>query len=343
MNITEKKVKDALSKVIEPELHKDLISLKMVEQIKIDENNISFTVVLTTPACPLKHQIEAECKASLRKHLGEGVEVSVNFSSRVRGNAAIEKAIKLKIRNIIAVGSGKGGVGKSTVSANLAVSLAASGAKVGLLDADLYGPNLPMIMGLSELPPYRDDILVPGEIHGVKLISLGFLVPDGEAVIWRGPMLHSTLRNLLTQVEWGELDYLIVDLPPGTGDVQLSLAQSVAISGAVIVSSPQNVALSDAVRGISAFRKLDVPILGLVENMAGDAFGSGGGEKAASELDIPFLGRIHLDPDIRIGGDSGKPAVLNRNAAAAVEINAIAGKIAAGLSVMISEQAVRQS
>jgi ATP-binding protein involved in chromosome partitioning len=339
MAYSTEQVKKALSHVIEPELHKDLISLNMVENIEINDNKISFTVVLTTPACPLKHQIESECKASIREHLGGDVLITVNFTSRVQGNQAIEKAIKLKIRHIIAVGSGKGGVGKSTVSANLAVSLAASGAKVGLLDADLYGPNLPMIMGLEELPPYKNDILVPGMIHGVKLISLGFLVPEGEAIIWRGPMLHSTLRNLLTQVDWGELDYLIVDLPPGTGDVQLSLAQSVSISGAVIVSSPQDVALSDTIRGMSAFKKLDVPILGLIENMAGEAFGSGGGEKAANNLGVPFLGRIHLDPAIRIGGDSGKPAVLDSESKAAMEINEIAGKIAAGISVMTSELA----
>ena len=335
MELTIDNITKALATVIEPELHKDLISLNMVKDIEIKDGKVSFTVILTTPACPLKSEIENECKRGINEYFGREIETEVSFGSKVKADGRIAEKLNLPIKNIIAVGSGKGGVGKSTISANLAVALAQTGASVGLLDADLYGPNLPMIMGLEKLPAIRNETLIPGVIHGVSMISLGFLVPDGEAVIWRGPMLHSALQNLLTQTDWGELDYLIVDLPPGTGDIQLSLAQSVPLSGGIIVSSPQAVALSDATRGLSAFRKLEVPVLGIIENMAGPVFGSGGAEKAADELEVRFLGRIHLDPQIREGGDAGKPVVINSpDSEAATEIKRIAGEIAAQISMM---------
>jgi ATP-binding protein involved in chromosome partitioning len=234
----------------------------------------------------------------------------VNFDSEVRKDSRIAGKIDVPIKNIIAVSSGKGGVGKSTVSVNLAVALAAEGAKVGLLDADIYGPNIPIMMGVSELPETQGNKLPPAIAHNVAVMSMGFLVPPGQALVWRGPMLHSAIRQLFTEVEWPELDYLLVDLPPGTGDAQMSLAQTVPLTGGVIVTGPQKVSVADAERGVSAFQKLEVPILGVVENMAGDVFGSGGGEASAEALGLDFLGRVELDKRLREAGDSGQPLVV---------------------------------
>ena len=249
----------------------------------------------------------------------------------------------LPVKNAVAVASGKGGVGKSTVAVNLAVSLAKSGAKVGLLDADIYGPNVPTMMGVDHLPPMRSEKIVPAETYGVKMMSIGFLVPPGRALIWRGPMLHSAIRQFLADVEWGELDYLIIDLPPGTGDAQLSLAQSLPLSGGVIVTLPQAVSLEDANRGMQMFRELNVPILGVVENMSYlempdgsrvDVFGQGGGERMALQNEVPFLGAIPMDPAVRIGGDAGKPIVVTHpESAAGKALISIAEQLAARLSV----------
>jgi ATP-binding protein involved in chromosome partitioning len=308
--ITEEGVLKALGHVIEPELHQDLVTLNMIRDITIDGNALTFTVMLTTPACPLKNRIELECRHALRKHLPEAESVKVNFDSEVRKDSRIAGKIDVPIKNIIAVSSGKGGVGKSTVSVNLAVALAAEGAKVGLLDADIYGPNIPIMMGVSELPETQGNKLPPAIAHNVAVMSMGFLVPPGQALVWRGPMLHSAIRQLFTEVEWPELDYLLVDLPPGTGDAQMSLAQTVPLTGGVIVTGPQKVSVADAERGVSAFQKLEVPILGVVENMAGDVFGSGGGEASAEALGLDFLGRVELDKRLREAGDSGQPLVV---------------------------------
>ncbi len=316
--VTADMVLGALSHVQEPELHKDLVTLNMVKDVRVQDGDVAFTVTLTTPACPLKSQIETEAKAAVAQVPGVK-NVTVNFDAQVRADHRINAKLPVPIKNIIAVASGKGGVGKTTVSANLAVALSQMGARVGILDADIYGPNVPIVMGVDSLADVESDKMVPPYAHGIQVMSIGFLVPDGEALVWRGPMLHKAIQQLLTDVAWGdpkassaadrELDYLVVDLPPGTGDAQMSLAQLVPLTGAVIVTTPQNVALADATRGITAFNRLEVPVLGLIENMAGEVFGVGGGEAAAGKLGIPFLGRVSLATVVRESGDKGEPVV----------------------------------
>jgi ATP-binding protein involved in chromosome partitioning len=303
-------VRDALATVIEPELHQDLISLGFVEDVRIEGTDVSFTLLLTTPACPLKDKMRMDCERALHEHIPDVGDISIRFDSRVRSDQRIMDKLNLAVKNIVAVSSGKGGVGKSTVSINLAVSLAREGAKVGLLDADIYGPNIPILIGLNELPGSGGDKLDPAEAHGVSVMSMGFLIPDNQALVWRGPMLHNTIKQLFTEVNWGELDYLIVDLPPGTGDAQLSLAQLVPLTGGLIVTTPQAVAVADAARGVNAFEHLKVPVLGIIENMSGSIFGSGGGERAAERLGVDFLGRVGLDAQIAAGGDEGVPIVV---------------------------------
>lgn len=333
--VTETSVRQALSTVQEPELHNDLVSLNMIRDVTISGNSVGFTIMLTTPACPLRSQMEQESIAAV-KQLVPGVEnVQVRFDAQVRTDHRIIGKLNIPVKNIIAVASGKGGVGKSTVSTNLAVSLALEGAKVGVLDADIYGPNIPIMFGLSGKPRILNEKMVPLEAYGVEVISMGFLMPEGEAVVWRGPMLHKAIQQLFTDVRWGELDYLIVDLPPGTGDAQLSLAQSVPLTGGVIVTGPQAVAVADARRGASAFKRLEVPILGVVENMSGEVFGSGGGEDAAKLMGLEFLGTVELDPRIRVGGDAGTPIVVQApDSPGAIAFRKLARKIAAKVSVM---------
>ena len=262
--LTEKDVLAALSQVQDPELHRDLVSLGMVKDLKIDGSAVVFTVELTTPACPLRTQIQKDAEQAVLAL--DGVDtVNVTMGAKVPED---KKITELDIKNIIAVGSGKGGVGKSTVAVNLAVALAQAGAKVGLLDADIYGPNVPTMMGLDALPPTPKGMKIqPAVAYGVKVMSIGFMVSTGQPLIWRGPMLHSAIKQFLMDVDWGDLDYLIVDLPPGTGDVQLSLVQTVPLSGGVIVTMPQQVSFDDAARAVSMFKKMEVPILGVVENM----------------------------------------------------------------------------
>jgi ATP-binding protein involved in chromosome partitioning len=271
-------------------------------------------------------------------------EVKVRMDANVPSDGRARGLLKLPVRNVVAVASGKGGVGKSTVAVNVAVALAQSGAKVGLLDADIYGPNVPTMMGVKHLPPQNDSgKLVPAEAYGVALMSIGFLVKPGQPLIWRGPMLHSAIRQFLSDVEWGALDYLVIDLPPGTGDAQLSLAQSVPLSGGIIVTLPQAVSLEDAQRGLEMFRELNVPILGVVENMSYlelpdgthmDVFGSGGGQKLAETAGVPYLGQIPMDPAVRVGGDQGKPVIVsNPDSPTAQALRALAEQIAASLSV----------
>ncbi len=341
-NITQENILAALSKVQEPDLHQDLVTLNMVRDIEIADGNVSFMIMLTTPACPFRARIEREAKEAVMTIAGVK-SVEVKMDSDVPNDGRARGLVNMPIRNAIAVGSGKGGVGKSTVAVNLAVSLAMSGARVGLMDADIYGPNVPTMMGIEKLPPPVGKKMIPAEAHGVKVISMGLLVKPGQPLIWRGPMLNSAIRQFLSDVEWGELDYLIVDLPPGTGDASLSLAQSLPLSGAVVVTLPQLVSLEDASRGLEMFRKLEVPLLGVVENMSYlelpdgtrmDIFGSGGGARLAAAAGVPYLGGAPIDQNVRIGGDTGQPIVVSfPDSPVAKALTEIAQKIAAQVSV----------
>ena len=342
MTITKEAVLAALSKVQEPELHQDLVTLNMIRNLEIEGDKVSFTVMLTTPACPLRGRIDKEVREAVMTV--DGVKtIEVKMDSDVPNDGRMRGLVNMPIRNAIAVGSGKGGVGKSTVSVNIAVALAQSGARVGLMDADIYGPNTPTMLGVDKLPPPDGQRLIPAEAYGIKMVSMGLLVKPGQPLIWRGPMLNSAIRQFLGDVEWGELDYLIIDLPPGTGDAALSLAQALPLSGAVIVTLPQLVSLEDASRGLNMFKQLEVPILGVVENMSYldlpdgtrmDIFGSGGGEMLARETNTTFLGKIPIDQNVRIGGDTGKPIVASfPESAVAKSLQEISQKIAARVSV----------
>ena len=320
MAVTEPAVMAALKTVNDPELHKDIVTLGMVKDLRIDGTKVALQVELTTPACPLKDQIEADVRRALGTVDGIG-DIQLTFGARVRANSSAGPQGDLlpKVKNVVLVGAGKGGVGKSTVALNMAISLARCGAKVGLLDADFYGPSVPIMTGLSQAQPKSKDgkILQPLEAFGLKIMSIGFLVEPDQALVWRGPMLHGALIQLLRDVEWGELDYLVLDLPPGTGDIPLSLAQAVKSAGVVLVSTPQDVALSDVLKAKIMFDKVNIPILGLVENMSTfvcphcfketPIFATGGAERAAGAMAIPFLGKVPLDLAIREGGDAGTP------------------------------------
>jgi ATP-binding protein involved in chromosome partitioning len=333
MTITKETVLAALGKVQEPELHQDLVTLGMIRDLVIDGSSVSFSVMLTTPACPLRGKIESESKAAVMAI--DGVkDVKVKLDSDVPNDGRMRGLVNTTIKNAIAVASGKGGVGKSTVSVNLAVALAQSGAKVGLMDADIYGPNLPTMLGVEKMPNPVNEKLIPAEAYGVKLMSMGFLVKPGQPLIWRGPMLNSAIRQFLSDVEWGDLDYLIIDLPPGTGDAPLSLAQALPLSGVVIVTLPQMVSLEDASRGLEMFRTLNVPILGVIENMTGEIFGRGGGENMASAAGVPFFGVVPMDASVRVGGDSGKPVVIAKpESESAQALRSVAEAVAAKISV----------
>jgi ATP-binding protein involved in chromosome partitioning len=342
MTITKEAVLAALGKVQEPELHQDLVTLNMIRNLEIAGDKVSFTVMLTTPACPLRGRIDKEVREAVMTVPGVKT-IEVKMDSDVPNDGRMRGLVNMPIRNAIAVGSGKGGVGKSTVSVNIAVALAQSGARVGLMDADIYGPNTPTMLGVDHLPPPNGQKLVPADAYGIKMISMGLLVKPGQPLIWRGPMLNTAIRQFLSDVEWGELDYLIIDLPPGTGDAALSLAQALPLSGAVVVTLPQLVSLEDASRGLNMFKQLEVPILGVVENMSYldlpdgtrmDIFGSGGGESLAKATDTTFLGKIPIDQNVRIGGDTGKPIVVSYpESAVAKSIQEISQKIAAKASV----------
>mgnify|MGYP002380953366 CR=1 FL=1 len=335
-------VRTALATVQDPDLKKDLVSLNMIRDLVVVDGVARFRLVLTTGACPVKKQLEDQCRAAATGVAGvTAAEISVEAEvPKGRGGGDLIPGV----RHVIGVGSGKGGVGKSTVAANLACALAASGSRVGLLDADIHGPSMPTMMGVCKEPFVTNKKLIPLEAHGVKVISMGFLVPQDQAVIWRGPMVVGALRQFLSDVLWGELDYLVIDLPPGTGDVQLSLAQNAKLAGAVVVTTPQTVALDDARRSVAMFAKVEIPILGIVENMSQfvcpacghveDIFDVGGGERYARELTVPFLGAIPLEPGIRRAGDRGTPAVVaHPDSKSAAAFRAVASQVAAQVSV----------
>jgi len=343
-------VLDVLRPVQDPELRKSLVELNMIRNVAIADSTVRFTLVLTTPACPLREFIVEECENAVKQLPGvERVEVDVTAETPQQKSLPDRQSVP-GVRNIIAVSSGKGGVGKSSVAVNLAVALADSGARVGLLDADIYGPNAPGMLGLRGAQvTVRDspqgEVLEPAFNYGVKLVSMGFLIDPDQPVVWRGPMLNGVIRQFLYQVQWGELDYLVVDLPPGTGDAQLTLAQAVPMSGVVIVTTPQDVAIEDARRGLKMFEQLGANILGIVENMSVfippdqpdrryDLFGSGGGEKAAVELGVPLLGCIPLEIALREGGDRGTPIVVAApESASARALVDVSRQVAARVSV----------
>jgi len=342
--ITEAAIFEALARVPEPELGGNLVSRNMVKDLTIDGTSVAFTIELTTPACPLKDQLEANAKHELSTI---GVDsVSIGWSSMVRRAApATPQQLVPGVKNIIAVASGKGGVGKSTVAVNLAVALAQAGAEVGLLDADITGPNIPQMLGVEGQPTASPNNKInPLSRWGVKTISIQFFVPEGQPIIWRGPLIGGAIQQFLRDVDWGDLDYLVVDMPPGTSDAQLTLAQAVPVSGAVLVTTPQEVSLSDVSKAYEMFKRLNVPILGVVENMNGfvcshcgevtEIFGRGGGERFAKEHELEFLGGIPLDVRVRQGGDAGVPAVAQREPGpAAMAMNVIASQVAARMSI----------
>jgi len=345
--ISEQSILEALSQIVDPDLHKDIVTLGFVKDLAIVGGDVSFRLVLTTPACPVKEAFEDEA----RKLVGaiEGVEtVRVTMDSEVPKGRGVANNVAIPgVKNIIAVSSGKGGVGKSTVAVNLAVSLALDGAKVGLMDADVYGPNVPMMLGIGQIQPQvsQKNQLIPLEAHGVKIISMAVLVPPDKPMILRGPMLHGVVRQFLTDVDWGELDYLIVDMPPGTGDVQLSLAQLVPVQGAVLVTTPQAVSLSDVRRALKMFEQVSIPVLGVIENMSYfvppdmpdkryDIFGTGGGQTLADEYNIRLLGEVPLGMEVREGGDSGVPVVIaNPDSPQAKAFRAVAEEVARQISI----------
>ena len=352
--ITEIEILKALGTVQEPDLHKDLVTLGMVKDIMIDESHISFTIILTTPACPLKEKIRMDCVNAVQKIYPEAT-VLVNFTSNTSSNRKDGKLMLPGVKNIIAIVSGKGGVGKSTVASNLAIALAQGNASVGLMDADIYGPSVPVMFGVrGERPMMRDvngkNMIVPLEKFGIKLMSIGLLVDEKNAVVWRGPMASSAIRQFVTDVDWGELDYLVIDMPPGTGDIHLTLMQTVPVTGVIIVTTPQDVALADAKKGIAMFgqAQINVPIIGLVENMAwfippDDGmelpnnkyyiFGKDGGKKLAEEYDLEFLGQIPLVQSIREGGDAGIPLMAAHDEIAKENFNEFASKAIRSIAV----------
>jgi ATP-binding protein involved in chromosome partitioning len=329
--MTEADILKALSNVQEPDLGKDLVTLNMIQDLKVNGNEVGFTIVLTTPACPMKDMMKNACENAIKLLVNKEAVVTVGFTSNTTSLRKVDDAILSKVKNIIAVVSGKGGVGKSTVSANLALALAEGGAKVGLMDADIYGPSVPIMFGVRGQRPLMKDangegIIIPIEKFGIRLMSIGLLVDEKDAVVWRGPMASSAIRQFISDVEWGELDYLVIDMPPGTGDIHLTIMQTVPVTGVVIVTTPQSVALADAKKAIAMFGQanVNVPIIGLVENMAYFTpaelpnnkyylFGKDGGSNLASEYDLPFLGQVPLVQSIREGGDVGVPAMVGED------------------------------
>ncbi len=352
MTITREQVLQALSNVEDPDLKKDLVTLNMIQDIHIEANRLSFSVVLTTPACPLKAMIENACRNAIGYFISKDIEVHINMTSRVstQKNTGVPG-----VKNIIAVASGKGGVGKSTVAVNLALGLAHAGAKVGLIDADIYGPSIPIMFDLEGARPKASQVdgktrIEPIEKYGIKLLSIGFFTDPNQPVPWRGPMVSTAVKQLFNDADWGDLDYLVVDLPPGTGDIHITVTQTFPITGAVIVTTPQNVALADAKKGIGMFmmNAINVPLLGIVENMSYFTpaelpsnkyyiFGQGGGQALASQLEVPFLGEIPLVKSISESGDTGKPVVLDENNPMSSAFIGMAKKVAQQVAIRNAE------
>jgi ATP-binding protein involved in chromosome partitioning len=344
VSVTQEQILSVLRTIQDPDLHKDIVSLGFVKDVRIEGGAVDFTIELTTPACPVKDQMKAEAE---QKVAGlPGVDVArAKMTAEVRARGGFGRQAVPGIRNIVAVGAGKGGVGKSTTAVNLAVALARKGARVGLMDTDVYGPNIPQMLGITAQPRVSEEKrIVPPEAHGIKAISMGMLVPPDQPVIWRGPMLHGAVQQFMRDVEWGELDYLVVDLPPGTGDVSLSMAQSVPVAGAVVVTTPQGVSVSDVRKAVAMFRQLNIPVLGVIENMSyfvcghcherTEIFGHGGGAQMAKDLGIPFLGEVPIDTRVRSGGDEGAPIVVAApDAPAAQAFTDLAGRVAAQVSI----------
>jgi ATP-binding protein involved in chromosome partitioning len=348
--LTEAGIFDALRQVQEPELGRDIVTLNMVKDVVISGADVSLKIELTTPACPLKDEIERNVNAALAA-LGAS-EITVAWGAMVRrAQPAQAQQLLPDVKNIVAVASGKGGVGKTTVSANLAVALAMEGATVGLLDADITGPNVPLMMGVEGQPAANaEGKIAPLERYGVKVISIQFFVPEGQPIVWRGPLVGGAIQQFLRDVAWGELDYLVIDLPPGTSDAQLTLAQAVPISGALLVTTPQDVAVLDVGKALAMFRRLSVPVMGVVENMSAfvcphcgestEIFGRGGGEAFAKRNELEYFGGIPIDVKVRQGGDAGVPAVAQREPGAAAEVmRALARQVAARMSVRAAQQA----
>lgn len=347
MNVpTPDQVLDALRVVQDPDLRRDIVALDFVKHIVIsDDGRVSFAIELTTPACPVKDLLKEQAHQAVAALPGvTSVEIEMTSSVRTSGVAGGQRQALPGVKNIIAVGAGKGGVGKTTMAVNLALALARSGGRVGLLDADIYGPNVPIMLGVQAPLETDGQKIVPIEKHGIWTVSMGFLANDGDPVIWRGPMLHGVLRQFLQDVAWPPLDYLIVDMPPGTGDVALSLSQHTAVTGAVVVTTPQTVSVADSRRAIQMYRKLNIPVLGLVENMSyfacpscsheTDLFGRGGGQRLAAELEVPFLGAVPVAEPVRNGGDVGMPIVLSApEHGVARAITAVAEQVAAQVSI----------
>lgn len=342
--VSEKQVLDVLGTVNDPELGRDLVSLGMIRDVQVDGGAVTFTVVLTTPACPMKSQIKNAAKEAVESIPGvESVDVRLDSKVRPQPGAGAGETIP-GVKNVIAVASGKGGVGKSTISVALATALAEAGAMVGLLDADIYGPSLPRLMGVNEPPMAKDGKMIPIDRHGIKLMSIGFMLPEDAAVIWRGPMVSGAVKQMITDVAWGELDYLIVDLPPGTGDAQLTLAQTVPLTGVVIVTTSQDMALMIATKAAQMFTKMQVPLVGIVENMSyficphcenrTDIFSHGRATEAAERLGTPVLGQIPLEPETVVDSDRGVPTIIARPESAQAEaLRDMASKVAARISI----------
>jgi ATP-binding protein involved in chromosome partitioning len=343
--ITENAVLDALRAVKDPDLHKDIVALGFVKNLTIQAGRVGFTIELTTPACPVKDLMRDQAQAAVSALAGV-TDVAIEMTASVRAVARPEagRAPVEGVKNIIAVGAGKGGVGKTTVAVNLAVALAARGSRVALLDGDMYGPNVPIMLGLRTQLETDGQKIVPAERYGLQVVSMGFLTQDDAPVIWRGPMLHGAIQQFFRDVRWNAVDYLLVDMPPGTGDIALSLSQTVPVTGAVLVTTPQTVALADTRRAVQMYRKLNIPTLGLLENMSHfvcpdcgretDLFGKGGGEKLATELSVPFLGQIPLHEPVRRGGDAGVPIVMSEpESAPARALVAAAERVAQQISI----------
>lgn len=356
MTITKELVLEALKHVDDPDFKKDLVSLNMIQNINIEGKKISFDLVLTTPACPLKDVMKNDCEAAITKYIGEGFEVAIHFDSKVSTKRKDTEKMLKGVKNIIAVASGKGGVGKSTVSANLAVALARSGAKVGLLDADIYGPSMPLMFNLEGRQPLGKDIegktyIIPEEQYGVKILSIGFFVKPEQALIWRGAMATNALNQLINDTDWGELDYFIIDLPPGTGDIHLTLVQTLPVTGAVIVTTPQEVALADARKAFNMFqqKEIKVPIVGLVENMSWFTpaelpenryyiFGENGGKRLADESNVVLLGQIPIVQSVREGGDKGSPVALDKESLIGEAFDKLAQRVAQQIAIRNAQQ-----